>query len=57
MGAQENKLQIIKSFKFHKLKSYAWRFYLCFLSSCEIWNLFSQAPKWEIVFGIINKDN
>ena len=32
-----------KSFKFHKMKCYARRFYLCFLNSCEIWNLFSQA--------------
>ena len=31
-----------KSFKFHKMKSYAWWFYLCFLNSCEIWNLFSR---------------
>ena len=31
-----------KSFKFHKMKSYAWWFYPCFLNSCEIWNLFSK---------------
>ena len=30
-----------KSFKFHKMKTYAWRFYLCFLNS------------FEIVFGVI----
>ena len=29
-----------KSFKFHKMKSYAWQFFLSFLKSCEIWNLF-----------------
>ena len=33
-----------KSLKFHKMKSYTWRFYLCFLISCESWNLFSWAP-------------
>jgi len=31
-------------FKLHKMKSYAWRFYLRFLNSCEIWNIFSRAP-------------
>ena len=33
-----------KHLKFHKMKSYTWRFYLCFLISCESWNLFSWAP-------------
>ena len=37
-----------KSFKLssqnEKMKSYAWRFYLCFLNFCEIWNIFSRAP-------------
>ena len=33
-----------KSLKFHKMKSYAWWFYLWFLNSCEIWYLFSQVP-------------
>ena len=41
-ATRENKLQI--SFKFHKMKSYAWQFYLCFLNSCEIFNLFSRDP-------------
>ena len=32
-----------KSFKFHKMKSCAWRgFYVCFLKSCEIWSLFCR---------------
>ena len=33
-----------KSLKLGKMKSYAWRFYLCFLKSRENWTLFSWAP-------------
>ena len=40
----EPKKTNFKSFKFHKMKSYAWWFYLCFPNSCEIWNLFCLAP-------------
>ena len=40
----EPKKTNFKSFKFHETKSHAWWFYLCFLNSCEIWNLFSLAP-------------
>ena len=40
----EAKKTNFKCFKFHKIKSYAWRFYLCFRNSCEIWNLFSCTP-------------
>ena len=36
--------QTSKVSNFTKLRSYAWQFYLCFLSSYEIWNLFSCAP-------------
>ena len=32
-----------KSFKFHKIKSCPWRFYLCFINSWVIWNSFSPA--------------
>ena len=39
-----------KSFKFQEMKSYAWRFYLCFLHSCEIWNSFSDALKGNCVW-------
>ena len=49
-----------KSLKFHKRKSCAWWFYMCYLNSCEIWNLFSQAPirnclwcyYWELTTSI-----
>ena len=40
--------QTSKISNFTKLTSYAWQFYLCFLSSCEIWNLFSWAPVWNL---------
>ena len=34
-----------KSLKFHSIRwTYTWRFHLCFLNSCQIWNLFSRAP-------------
>ena len=36
--------QTSKASNFHKMKTYVWRFYLGFLKSCEIWNLFSRAP-------------
>ena len=46
----------IKSFKFHKMRSYAWQFYPCFLNSWEIWNLFSWAPirKSLVLLAITN---
>ena len=45
-----------QSFKFHKMRSYAWRFYLCFLNSWEIWNLFSWPPirKSLVLLAITN---
>ena len=53
-----------KSFKFHKMKSYAWWFYLCFPNSCEIWNLFSRVSirnclwryyRWLIMYIALEK--
>ena len=41
---RELKKTNFKSFKFYKMKSYAWWFYLLFRNSCEFWNLFSRAP-------------
>ena len=41
MRARENKCQISENDILHMKFS---EFYLCFLNSCEIWHLFSQAP-------------
>ena len=41
---RELKKTNFKSFKFYKMKSYTWRFYLRFRNSCEFWIFFSRAP-------------
>ena len=46
----ESKQTNIKSFKFHKMKSYAWRFYLCFLNSLKFEIYFFGLP-WEPFLG------
>ena len=38
-----------KILKFNKMKSSAWQFYMCFLSSCEIWIFSGSRRKLSLV--------
>ena len=51
---REPKKTNFKSFKFHNMKSYARRFYLCLLNSCEIWNFISLGSHKNLSFGVIS---